>query len=111
MNWKRLKLDSKSDLIPLLKGKSMVVAIILVVVLLLIFIADDIQQRRFGTLETGYELMQKEEYEAALSKFNTYLSVQSDIYWTMIEKVNGIEYSRKAVEGAVEVCKEAMQTD
>lgn len=111
MNWKTMKLDSKSDLSSLLKRKRTVTTIILVVILLLIFIADDIQQRRFVTLETGYELMQKEEYEAALCKFNTYLSVQSDIYWTMIEKVNSIEYSRKAVEGAVEVCKEAMQTD
>lgn len=111
MNWEMLKLDSGSESPKMPKEKRIMAIAMFVAVLVLVFIADDIQQRRFAMLEKGYEHMQKEEYAEAIDKFNEYLSIQSDLYWILIEEVNSSEYSRQEVNVALEACKKEMQNN
>lgn len=106
MDWEIMRLDNEFGKSKMSKKKRFVAAIVFVVILLLVFIADDMQQRRFATLEKSYELMESGKYEEAIVGFDEYLSVDSDLYWKLMKKVNGYEYSREKVEQMAEVCLE-----
>lgn len=53
-----MRLDNEFGKTKMSKRKRIAVGIGFVTVLLFVFITDDIQQRRFATLEKGYELME-----------------------------------------------------
>lgn len=75
-----------------------------VIILICIFISDDIQQRRFYNLNCGYECMEQGNYIEAITFFNEYLDVKSEIYWYLIEKVNGHDSSREGVSAEINEC-------
>lgn len=106
MDWEIMRLDNEIEKRKMSKKKRFVLTIVFVAILLLVFITDDIQQRRFATLEKCYELMDSGKYEEAIVGFEEYLSVDSDLYWKLIKKVNGYEYSREKAEQMVEACLE-----
>lgn len=109
MDWEMMRLDNKFGKVKMSKRKRIAVGIGFVAVLLFVFITDDIQQRRFATLEKGYELMESGKYEEAIVEFNEYLSIDSDLYWKLIEKANSYEYSRQGVKEAAEACLKEIQ--
>lgn len=69
------------------------------------FFADDWEQRRFAALRYGYYSMGQRQYEEAIDLFEQYLNVESDIYWYLMELVNGESYSCKNVSDCLEECK------
>lgn len=70
-----------------------------------IFFADDWQQRRFAALRYGYYSMGQRQYEEAIDLFEQYLNVESDIYWYLMELVNGESYSCKNVSDCLAECR------
>lgn len=78
---------------------------IVVVMFIGLIISDDRQQKRFATLRSGYHHMMEQEYEEAIADFQTYLDVDSKIYWTFLEMVNNEFYSRDGVNEAIDMCQ------
>lgn len=104
MDWEMIRLDNEFGKTKMSRKKRIVVVIVFLVVLHWIFITDDRQQWRFATLENSYELMESGKYEEAVEGFEEYLSVDSELYWKLMERVNGYEYSKKYVEQMIETC-------
>lgn len=111
MNSEMIKLDNEYEKSKKVKKKRFVIAIVFVAILILICICDGIQQRRFATLEKSYELMDSGKYEEALVGFSENLSVNSDLYWRLMKKMNGYDYSREKVEQMVEICLDEIRED
>ena len=49
--------------------------------------------------------MGQRQYEEAIDLFEQYLNVESDIYWYLMELVNGESYSCKNASDCLEECK------
>lgn len=109
MDWKIMGLDNELGKTKMSKRKRIGAVIVFVAVLLFVFITDDVQQQRFAMLENSYELMESGKYDEAIVGFDEYLSVDSDLYWKLIEKANNYEYSRQGVKEATEACLEEIQ--
>lgn len=109
MDWEIMRLDNGFGKSKMSKKKCFMVAIVFVAILLLVFMTDDMQQKRFAMLENSYELMESGKYNEAIVGFDEYLSVDSDLYWKLIEKANNYEYSRQGVKEATEACLEEIQ--
>lgn len=96
MNWKNANYKvTEKILIPI---KKIIIIAVISVVILSIFFADDWQQRRFAILNYGYECMELHHYEEAVTAFQEYLDVDSEIYWKMIELFNDKSSSRENVK-------------
>lgn len=90
---------------PVTMKKKIIIGLIFCAMLLGIFMADDWQQRRFATLRYGYQCMEQCQYEDAVTAFEKYLDVNSDIYWHLLEAVNRDErYYRENVNDSLEEC-------
>lgn len=103
MKWKLE--DSTVAKNPMSMRKKMMIGGIMCALMVGIFFADDWQQRRFAALRYRYYYMGQRQYEEAIDLFEQYLNVESDIYWNLMELVNGESYSCKNVSNCLEECR------
>ena len=71
----------------------------------IVFRADAWQQNRFAEVRAAYQNLSDGNYQEAEIQFEDYLSVDSKLYWSLLEFFNDDEYSRKQVADAIEKCK------
>lgn len=90
------------------KLKTVVAVTIIIALLIGLFISDDWQQKRYATLRSGYHHMMEQEYDEAITDFQTYLNVNSKIYWKFVEMANDEFYSRDVVNEAIDICNEKL---
>lgn len=104
MSW-RIDEDSLIEVKSVAMKKKIIIGLIFCAMLLGMFMADDWQQRRFATLRYGYQCMEQCQYEEAVTAFEKYLHVNSDMYWHLLEAVNRDErYYRENVNDSLEEC-------
>ena len=77
-----------------------------IVIMIAVFLGDNIQQERFNDLRKAYESMQNGEHQEAIQEFETYLSVDSKIYWELIEMTNDYTYTYEGVSEAIVQCRQ-----
>lgn len=104
MNFEKGKIENKDNsswLFRNLKRTRILASAILVIILMIVFTADTVQQKRFAVFRSGYEHMENEQYKEVVDKFQQYLSVDSELYWILTEKVNSYNFLSK---GLMEPC-------
>lgn len=97
--------DSTKQYVKNNKLKTVVGVTVIIALLIGLFISDDWQQKRYATLRGGYHHMMKQEYDDAIADFQTYLDVNSKIYWKFVEMANDEFYSRDVVNEAIDLCQ------
>lgn len=98
--WKNTKQYAKNN-----KLKTVVGVTVIIALLIGLFISDDWQQKRYATLRSGYHHMMEQEYDDAIADFQTYLDVDSKIYWKFVGMANDEFYSRDVVNEAIDLCQ------
>lgn len=87
------------------KREIIIVAVVMVLFMGIVFRADAWQQNRFAEVREAYVNLSAGNYQEAEIQFEDYFSVDSKLYWSLIEYFNDDEYSRKQVAEAIKKCK------
>lgn len=82
---------------------------ILVSVVIFMCRKDTIQQQQYEVVRQAHSALQREEYEKAISEFQSYVDGHTEIYWKLIDFTNDEQYGYRTVKDAIYYCEEKLQ--